>query len=106
MFVFNPPSTNTLGPNKIAEKATFDHIRRDEKNGFSGLPYLPQVVRKFQLRNRPTLAQVPANPDAGTSVTISDVVKQETTHHVSNPSISSTKQHTTHTSKLAASDVS
>ena len=32
---------------QIAEKAITDHIKRDQKNGFSGLPYLPQVVGQF-----------------------------------------------------------
>ncbi|XP_074373766.1 uncharacterized protein LOC141714128 [Apium graveolens] len=72
-------------------KAITNHIERDEKNKFSGLPFPPQDVRQFLLRNRPTPSQVPANPEAGTSVKSPDAVEQDTTSLVSNPSISSTK---------------
>ena len=91
---------------EISEKAITDHIKRDEKNKFSGPPFLPREVRQFLLRNRPTPIQVPANPDVGTSVTVPDANTQEITHLVSNPSISSSKQQTHTASKLASSVVS
>ena len=79
---------------QISEKAITDHIKRDEKNKFSGPPFLPREVRKFLLRNRPTPTQVPTNPDVDTSVTVPDAKTPEITHLISNPSISSSKQQT------------
>ncbi|KAL8136224.1 hypothetical protein AgCh_010717 [Apium graveolens] len=52
----------------------------------------------------PTPSQMPANPYDGTSVKFPDAVEQETTHLISNPSISSPKQNFTPAPKLASFD--
>ncbi|KAL8089098.1 hypothetical protein AgCh_038753 [Apium graveolens] len=91
---------------QISEEVISDHIKKDEKNNFSGPHFQPREVRQFLLRNRPTHSQVPTNPDVGTSVTFPDIVEQDTTHLVSNPSTVPLKQHSHPAPKLASSGVS